>query len=114
MTLRKKISLLLLLLFLSTVPVAISADINPGPAPTGIADISATGVMNQILNLMWPLFVGTAVIMLLVAGFSFLASMGDPAKVAAARLSVLWIIIGIVVGILAFSIPLIIRNTLGF
>ncbi len=103
-----------ILIFLLALPVAGLADFNPGPAPITLADLSATDAMNRILNIIWPFFIGFAIIMFLVAGFSFLASMGDPTKVAGARMAILWGIVGVIVGILAFSLPFIIRNTLGF
>ncbi len=109
----KKIVAVLAVL-LSALPPTALADIYPGPTPMALADLSATDVMNKILNFLWPAFMGAAVIMLLVAGFGFLISMGNPEKIAVARQSVLWIIVGIVVGVLAFSIPFIIKNTLGF
>ncbi len=95
-------------------PVIALAAFDPGPPPAPLADISVTGLMNKILDFIWPLFIGFAVIMFIAAGFLFLTSMGDATKVAAARQSLLWAIVGVIVGILAFSIPLIIRNTLGF
>ncbi len=70
-------------------------------------------VINKILNFIWPLFIGIAVIMFLYSGFLFLAASGDPTKIKEARNSLLYGIIGVVVGILAFSLPLIIKNTLG-
>jgi len=95
-------------------PVIALADINPGPAPVGNPSINVVNVVNAILNFIWPLFIGFAVIMLLVAGFMFLTARGEAEQVATARNAVIWGMVGIVVGILAFSIPFIIRNTLGF
>lgn len=112
-----KMSKKLAILFASTVllasPLVILADINPGLAPD-FQNLSVTQIVNIVLNFIWPLFVGFAVIMFLVAGFMFLTAQGAPEKIATARMSILWGVIGVVIGIIAFSIPFIVRNTLGF
>jgi len=109
----KKLVILFSSMVLLTLPVVMLADINPGPAPNS-QNLSVTQIVNIVLNFIWPIFVGFAVIMFLVAGFLFLTAQGDPGKVGAARQAILWGIIGVVVGVIAFSIPFIIRNTLGF
>ncbi len=65
-------------------------------------------IITSILNIIWPLFIGFAIIMFIVAGFYFLVN--DPGK---GRSALLWGIIGVAVGILAFSLPLIIGRLLG-
>ncbi len=94
-------------------PAVILADINPGSAPSS-QNLNITQIINIVLNFIWPLFVGFAVLMFIVAGFQFLTAQGDPSKVDQARMSVLWGVVGVVVGVIAFSIPFIVRNTLGF
>ncbi len=74
----------------------------------GIGDLIA-----RITLFLWPIFIGFAVIMFLYSGFMFLTAQGDPSKTSAARGALLWGIIGVIVGILAFSIPFIIGNSLG-
>ncbi len=108
----KKLAIAFSSIVLMTLPVVMLADINPGNPPNS-SNISVTEVVNDVLNFVWPLFIGFAVIMFIVAGFLFLTSQGDPTKVAGARQAVLWGAVGVVVGIIAFSIPFIIRNTLG-
>lgn len=84
--------------------------------PTVPGEINTTngiwGIVEAVLSFVWPLFIGFAIIMLLVAGFLFLAANGDPGKVGTARMAVLWAIVGIVVGILAFSIPFLVQDTI--
>ncbi len=96
-----------------TLPVVILADINPGPAPD-TQNLSVTQFINIVLNFIWPVFVGFAVIIFLIAGFLFLTAQGDPAKISTARNAVLLGVIVVILGILSFSIPFIIRTTLGF
>ena len=113
MKMNKKIIALVSSVSLIALPLVAMADINPGPAPDQ-QNISVTQIVNLVLNFIWPLFVGFAVIMFLIAGFVFLTSQGDPAKVQVARQAVLWGVVGVVIGVIAFSIPFIIRSTLGF
>lgn len=109
----KKLIALLPSVTLLLLPVAVLADIDPGLAP-GAQNLSITQIVNIVLNFIWPLFVGFAVIFFLIAGFQFLTAQGAPDKIATARMSVLWAVIGVVLGIIAFSIPFIVRTTLGF
>jgi len=109
---KKLITISILSIFL-TLPVVVLALAGPGPIPNS-QNLSVTQIVNIVLNFIWPIFVGFAVIMFLVAGFLFLTAQGDPGKVGAARQAILWGIIGVVVGVIAFSIPFIIRTTLGF
>ena len=99
------ISLLLL-------PLAASAFINPGAAPIQ-QNLSIVGIINNVLQVIWPIFIGFAVIMLIWAGFLFLTARGEEEKAKQARQAVIWAVVGIAVGIIAFSLPLIIRNSLG-
>jgi len=109
----KKLAVVLSAAVLLAMPAIMLADINPGTAPNA-QSLNVTQIINIVLNFLWPIFVGFAVIMFLVAGFYFMTAQGDPGKIANARSFVLWAIVGVVVGVLAFSIPFIIRSTLGF
>lgn len=108
----KKIATLASSVALFALPLVTLADIDAGAAPNPNAVIGITDIVNTVLNFIWPIFVGFAVIMFVIAGFQFLVARGEAEKVQAARLSILWGVIGVVVGIVAFSIPFIIRNTL--
>lgn len=66
-------------------------------------------VINNILTPIWQVFIGLAVIMIIVAGILFLVAGGSAEKVATARQALIWGVIGIVVGVLAFSITTIVR-----
>ncbi len=105
----KKLSILISSLVLVALPIATLA-FDAGPTPGSNASLNVNELVGKILDFIWPLFIGFAVIMFLVAGFLFLTAQGDASKVAAARQAVLWGVVGVVVGVLAFSIPFIIRN----
>ncbi|OGZ64041.1 MAG: hypothetical protein A3A98_03800 [Candidatus Staskawiczbacteria bacterium RIFCSPLOWO2_01_FULL_40_39] len=100
-------------LTLMALPLASMADIDPGPTPGSSPNLDIVTLINQVLNLIWPIFIGFAVIMFLVAGFQFLTAQGDPTKVAGARQSLIWGAVGVAVGVIAFSIPFVIRNAIG-
>ncbi len=109
---KKLVTLLSSATLLAVSPMATLAAITSGPTP-GIVSLDANGIVNVVLNFIWPFFMGFAVLMFLIAGFSFLIARGDPTKVETARQAVLWGIVGVVIGLLAFSIPFIVRNTIG-
>ena len=58
-------------------------------------------------------FSAFAFIMFIWAGFLFLMAKGDPAKILLARQATIYGMIGVAVGLLAFSIPLIVKFALG-
>ena len=65
-------------------------------------------ILDDIFNLLWPVFIGFSVIMFLVAGFQYLRTQGDPSEIQTVNKAVLWGVIGLILGVLAFSIPLIV------
>ena len=107
----KKLIIALSAVTILAMPLAAMA-FDPGTTPNSV-QLDIVQIINIILNFLWPIFAGFAVIMFLIAGFMFLTSQGDPSKVDTARQAVLWGVVGVVVGLIAFSIPLIVRNTLG-
>ena len=69
------------------------------------------GILDRFVQIVvWPVFVGASIIMLIYAGFLFVTANGDPGKIKSAREVVMWAVIGIIVGILAFSAVGIVRN----
>lgn len=101
----KKIILTLIISTILLSPIgALAYDPSSVAEPGGnISNVSI--VIQKILTPLWQIFVGLSVIMIIVAGFLFLTSGGSPEKVATARAAALWSIAGIVVAILAYSVP---------
>lgn len=98
----KKIALVSLSLLL--LPVLALAINNPVPTnPTG-ASFDLNGLITAVLNKLWVIFGAVAVIMFVYAGILFMTAQGAPDKIATARQFFLWGIVGIVVGIIAYSI----------
>lgn len=70
-----------------------------------------TGIVNRLMQyIVWPIFIGACILMFIYAGFMFVTSHGDPAKIKSARDAVLWAVIGVIVVIFAFSAYTIIRS----
>jgi hypothetical protein len=65
------------------------------------------------LNIMWPVFTGLAVIMFIYAGILFITANGDPGKIDTAKKAVVWGVVGIIVGILGYSVVGIIKQAIG-
>lgn len=126
MKINKKILILFLALVL-LMPVVILAQQQPtcsgGAGGTQFSTTeqpclpsSLTNLWNavvRILNFVWPVFVGFAILMFLVSGFLFLSSQGEAGKLKLAKDSLIFGIIGVIVGLLSFSLPYILGNTLG-
>lgn len=80
--------------------------------PPGIIG-SFGDIFNAIFNLLWPIFAAYSIIMFIIAGFQFLTARGDAAGAEKARQAFIYGSIGTALGILAFSIPFIIKFALG-
>lgn len=67
--------------------------------------------MNDIITIVdrirswvvFPIFSGLVVIMIIYAGILFVTSAGDPSKVTRARQAILWAGVGVLVGLLAYG-----------
>lgn len=60
-------------------------------------------ILNNVRTyIIWPVFAGAAVIMFLYAGILFVTSAGDPSKITKAKTAVIWAIVGIAVGLIAY------------
>lgn len=66
---------------------------------------SVSSIVTAILNFVWPIAAGIAVILFIYGGILLMTSTGDPTKVASARNVILYAVIGLVVALLAFSFP---------
>jgi len=113
----KKIGILLFSLVLLAPPmIVLAAGVDPfaNPIPPVARAFNLwTDIIIPIFNFIWPVFVGIAIIMFIFAGFTFVTAAGDPGKIKLARDATVWGLLGVVVGLLAFSIPFLIQNSLG-
>ena len=115
MTMNKK--LIVLASAISTalmgLPMVACAAYSSGALPSTLSNLSLDGIILAILGIIWPIFMGFAVIMFFIAGFDLLSSKGDPKGVADARNAIIWGVAGVAVGLLALTIPVIVRNAIG-
>lgn len=94
---------------LLTLPL-IALGFNAGPVPEPIQGLSISGLIDVVFGIIWPIFIAFSIVMFIIAAFLFFTAQGAPDKVAQARQFVIWGVVGIVVAIIAFSIPFVIRN----
>ena len=91
---------------------AIALGLNVPQTPGGnITDVPS--LINKILTPIWQIFVGLAVIMIIISGVLFVTAAGNPEKIVQARQAFLWAIVGIIVAIVAFSITTILAVAIG-
>ncbi len=105
----KKITVALASTILLVLPLVSMAIVFTGQP--GESNINIIYVIQGILTTTWWAFMGLVVILFIIAGISFLTAEGDPTKLEQARQFVLWGTVGVIVGVLAFSAIIIVRNT---
>ena len=65
---------------------------------------SLTEIVQSILNWIFGIIGIVAVVMIIIGGFNFMTSAGDPGKVKKGKDTILYGIIGLVIALLAFAI----------
>lgn len=73
-------------------------------APDGVQKDKLMDTIKNIINVVIGIIGMLAVIMIIMGGISFVTSQGDTAKVAKARNTILYGVVGLVVALLAFAI----------
>ncbi len=99
-------------------PVLAFAQAAPGDVTGGTQGriTSLTGVWTIVqtaVNWLVAIFFLYATIQFLLAGWEYLSSKGDESKVTEVRNRLLYGVIGVAVGLLAFSVPAIVRTFVG-
>jgi multisubunit Na+/H+ antiporter MnhB subunit len=64
----------------------------------------ATGIFNTITNIMLFLVGAISVLMIIIGGFRYVVSGGNSTSVSAAKNTILYAVIGIIVAILAYAV----------
>ena len=107
------ISILLLLMLPAAVFAQGPANCSNGTAATD-PGFWITCIINRIVTIVvWPVFITAVVIMFILAGFKFLTAQGEPTKIIEARKTLIWAVVGVVVGVVAFSAYATIQAILG-
>ena len=109
---KKLVSASVLATALIALPLLTMAEFNPGDPPAANEAITIIGLIDLVIEFIWPVVVIIVILLFTFAAFQFFTANGDPEKVGQARQAFIWGIAGTVVIFLAWSIPFIIRNTL--
>jgi len=101
---------------LLTLPLMGMAQVIP---PNPISGVPETGqglldLIQKVATWIAIIFFAVAVIFIVLAAFGYLTSGGDQEKVASAKNKIVFSIVAIIVAALAFAIPRLIFNILGF
>ncbi len=107
----KKILLVPALLGLLVLPMVTLAQEEIPETITTPQDI--IDIIDTVANWFFAILLAVAVVFILIAAYQFLTSGGDPARVGAARQSLLYAIIGIAIAFLARGIVMLVRFVLG-
>ena len=86
-------------------PLAASAQQYSAPFPSTRTTLSGQDIMEAVLKFMWPIFIGYAIIMFIVAGYKFIAGKADEGRNA-----LIYGAIGVIVGVVAWSLPAIVTQ----
>jgi len=79
-----------------------------------MADNYFQDVLNRLIYMVvWPVFVGLVIITFIFAGFLYLAARGEPGKLANANKALILAVVGVIIGIVAFSAQRILSDILG-
>lgn len=89
--------------FILLSPLFVFAVVVPNTPPGNLPNIAS--IFNPILNLVWGIFFAFSVLMFLIAAFYFFTAQGEADKIKDARNFVIWGAVGVIVAIIAFSLP---------
>ena len=71
---------------------------------------AVTSTVTSVLSIIAGGFI---IFMMVLAGFKYLTAQGDPSKVVEANRAVAWSLAGVAIIVLAWSVTIIVSNTLG-
>ncbi len=99
-----KSKLLGLLSLLALVPARALADIQTVTPPSGIVGPDIYALISRVTNILALVAGSAAVIAIVIGGILYITSAGDEKRVSAAKNTLLYAVIGIIVAMLAFAI----------
>ncbi len=87
---------------LSYLATARALCLNGGTCDTGLPKAAASSAtLHGLLSILFGIFGGVAVLMIVISGLNFINAQGDPTKVAKARSTIIFALVGLVVAISA-------------
>lgn len=78
-----------------------------------LPDINVFTGLDRAVNLLFTALIIGSIIFIILAAFQFVASGGDPNAVLQARSKLIYAAVGIVVALVARSVPFVIKNIIG-
>jgi hypothetical protein len=85
----------------------------PGPNQTGLPTISANDTqLRNILVIFFGVIAALAVLSIVIAGFNFVTSDGDPDKISRSKRTIILALIGLIIAMSAEAIVLTVLNRL--
>ena len=113
----KKVLASLVLVSIFTVPAIASAasiwdwlGIGGGTAPDVLPPSDVLATLDNLTNWLFSILLIIAAIAIIVAGYFFVTAAGDPDKTKTARNFVLYALIGVLVGVVAKGLVVLVRN----
>ena len=108
----KKIRNIILLASLISLPVLALAQVEVENLPTSrVTDIyDVVSILNTVINWIFTILMGVAIIFILMAAFSYLGSAGAPEKVQEAQNKLIYAAVAIGVGLIAQGVRFLVEN----
>lgn len=85
------------------------------PSSAGVGSVNADALVGAIMRLVnwFAWFIGVASVAIgLYAGFLFITARGEPAQIKTARGTLVWVVVGVAVAMVAFSIIILTKTFL--
>ena len=109
----KKLSTGLISTGLSLLPLLALGAVNPGTGALPSTEQAVYNTINTVINWLFAFLMIGAVLVIIIAAFTFLTAAGDPDKTKTARNYITYAIVAVVVGFLAKAIVVLVGNMLG-
>jgi len=108
----KKLIVLLNCIALLTLPV-VSLAFNSGGLPQTAPGLLVGDLVDVFFTIVWPIVMAFSIMAFIVSAILFMTAQDNPLRLVQARQTLMYGVIGTTIAILAFSLPFIIRNTIG-
>lgn len=101
------------MLLLSTASVVLAQDCPPNQICNPLKVDSLQALLDAIINFIFWIGMTLAPVILIIAGFLYVTSAGDPKKVETAKRMILYALIGLVILLLAKGFVVVLKSIIG-
>jgi len=108
---KMKLKFLLIFFILFLIPVILEAAIIKFENPLGYDDVE--DIIDAFVDIILLVGIPIAILMILIAGFYFITSGGNPEKIKTAKRIIFWTVIGFTIILLAKGIIYLIKGVIG-